>query len=82
MRKMSDADVLAAIKSNSPLGKARMVFSDAFTRIQHAKLLKETPPIEMRRMEFDAIRQIAAALGVMIDDDGRAKLPTGNTKIP
>lgn len=66
-RKMTDAEVMAALTSDDPLARARRVFSSESARIEQACAQRRLPsPIELRRMEFDAVRRIAEALGVTV----------------
>lgn len=66
---MTDQEVIQELRSDSRLNKARAVFSGECGCIDQASR-QRTPlsPIEMRRMEFDAIKKIAAALGVVFVD--------------
>jgi hypothetical protein len=62
---MTDAEVMAELQSGSRLNRARQQFSSASARIEQAGQQRTPlPPIEMRRMEFEAVRKIAAVLGV------------------
>ena len=60
--KMSDDEVMSELKSDSALNRARAQFSFASARIEQAGQ-QRTPlgPIEMRRMEFEAIQKILEA---------------------
>ena len=63
--KMTDAEIIAEIRTTSPLNNARQEFRFACARIEQAGMQrKPLTAIEERRMEFDAVRQIAKALGV------------------
>jgi hypothetical protein len=62
---MTDAEVMEALRSDTPLNRARKVFSGACGRIeQEGMQMRPAGSIEIRRMEFDAVRKIAASLGV------------------
>ena len=62
---MTDAEVMAALRSDTPLNKARQAFSGECGRIDQASRQRSAlGPIEMRRMEFEAVKKIAAALGI------------------
>jgi hypothetical protein len=64
---MTDAEVLEALKSDTPLNRARAVFRSASAQIETAQEQRSPPgPIEVRRMEFEAVRRIAAAMGVEV----------------
>jgi len=61
---MTDKEVVAAMQADTPLAKARKEFSAACGRIEQAgQQRRPAGIIEIRRMEFDAVRAIAAALG-------------------
>ena len=65
MNKMTDDEVTEALKSDTPLNRARRVFSGEMGRFEQATTQYYTPtPVEWRRMEFEAVRKIAAELGV------------------
>lgn len=62
---MTDKEVMAELGSLSPWNRARKVFSASSARIEQAgQQRKPLSPIDMRRMEFEAVRRIAAELGV------------------
>jgi hypothetical protein len=67
MEKMTDAQVMVALRSDTPLNKARAVFSSETAGIEQAYLQRHRPgPIEARRMEFESTIKIAAALGITL----------------
>lgn len=58
------AEVISELRSDSPLNRARQLFSSWRARIEHAMAQrKPISPVEMRKMEFQAVREIATALG-------------------
>lgn len=63
--KMTDGAVIAALQGTSALNRARRQFSNWSAKIEQAGA-QHLPlnSIEMRRMEFDAVRAIAKELGV------------------
>lgn len=62
---MTDEEVMRELRVDSPLNRARMAFSAACAQIEQTEAQWKQPgPIEMRRMEFEAVRKIAKALGV------------------
>lgn len=62
---MTDQEVIAALRADTPLNRARQVFSGECGRIEQAGMQRRPAgPIEIRRMEFEAVRKITAALGV------------------
>ena len=64
---MTDKEVMAALRSDTPLNRARAVFSSCCGEIEQACAQRRAPgPIELRAMEFEAVRKIAAALGVEV----------------
>jgi hypothetical protein len=63
----TDAETMTALRSDTPLNRARAAFSNAYGRIEQAHMQRKRPgPIESRRMEFEAVAAIAKALGVEI----------------
>ena len=63
----SNASVLAAMQADTPLSRARAAFSAECARIEQACTQRRVPDIyDLRRMEFEAVRRIARALGVEI----------------
>ena len=65
MTKMTDEEVMAELNSNTPLDRARRVFSGAVGRIEQTHQNRYEPtPVEWRRMEFEAVKKIAVELGV------------------
>jgi hypothetical protein len=65
--KMTDAQVMDELRSNSLLDQARKIFSGTSAAIQQAQLQRRPPTaIEVRRMEFEAVRKIAAVFGVVL----------------
>lgn len=62
---MTDQEVMDELRSDTPLNRARREFSSAYGLIEQSFQQGKPPsPIEIRRMEFEAVRKIAAALGV------------------
>lgn len=65
--RMTDAEVMAELRSDTPLNRARAAFSHAWAGLEQAGMQRKPPgAIEVRRMEFEAVQKIAAALGVAI----------------
>ena len=63
--KMTDGQVITELRTTSSLNRARRQFSNWSGKIEQAGAQrKPLTPIEMRRMEFDAVRAIAKELGV------------------
>lgn len=64
---MTDEEVMFHIRKNTRLNRVRQVFSGAVGRLEQAGQQRRPPTaIELRRMEFEAVRKIAAELGVQI----------------
>ncbi len=61
---MTDEMVIAELRSNSLWNKARLKFSGASARIENSQQ-QRTPlsPIAMRRMEFEAVKEILSVYG-------------------
>lgn len=67
MSRMHDEDVMRHIRDQTRLDSVRRVFSAECARIEQACSQRPPPSsIELRRMEFEAVRKIALALGVVI----------------
>ncbi len=64
--RMTDQEVRDALNaSDSPLEKARRVYSDTWGKIANGmSQLRPISPLEVMRQEFEAVREIAKALGV------------------
>lgn len=71
MARRTDDEVMALLRSADPLNKARMVFSSWAAKIEQARQQREPlPPVEMRRMEFEAVEKIASMLAERTDPVG------------
>lgn len=58
--RMTDQEVIQELQSKSVLNQARQIFSSERARIERAGEQRDPlSPIEMRRMEFEAIEKIA-----------------------
>jgi hypothetical protein len=58
----TDEEVMELLKGNSSLNRARQQFSSGCGRIDQAGHQRQPLcPIEMRRMEFEAVEKILAA---------------------
>ena len=63
--RMTDQEVMAALRSDTPLNRARAIFSGEVGAAEQEEMQRRPcGPIEMRRREFEAVRKIASALGV------------------
>lgn len=59
---MTDEDVMEELQSNSSFNRARQEFSNGCTRIEQAQAQRYgLRPIQMRRMEFEAVQKIITA---------------------
>lgn len=59
----TDAEVMEALKADTPLNRARRAFSSCSAQIDQAcRQRKPLDPIDWRRMEFEAVAKIVAAL--------------------
>ena len=71
MAQMTDREVVDRLNGTSRWNEARAAFSSACGRIEQAEAQRRKPSIfDIRRMEFEAVQKIAAALGVTIDTKG------------
>ncbi len=60
---MTDQEVMEALRSDTALNRARAVFSSECGKIEQAVMQRRPAgPIEIRRMEFEAVKRIIAAL--------------------
>jgi hypothetical protein len=60
---MTDVEILALLGSGAPIDNARQLFSSWSARLEQAgQQYRPIPAIEMRRMEFEAVKEIARAL--------------------
>ena len=65
--RMSDDEVMTYLRGDGMLNKVRAAFSGECARMEQAGMQRERPtPVEIRRMEFEAARRIAAVLGVTL----------------
>lgn len=56
---LNDNEVMELLRSNSTFNKARQVFSSYSARIEQAQeQSKPIGPIEIRRLEFEAVQKI------------------------
>jgi hypothetical protein len=63
--KMTDQEVLDALVQDTPLNRARRKFSSAAAHIEQAgQQRKPLTPINLRRLEFEAVEKIVTAYGV------------------
>lgn len=61
----NDAETMSMLREEGPLQAARRIFSSRSARIEQAHAQRRPPsPIEVRRMEFEAVAEIAEALGL------------------
>lgn len=59
---MTDDEVMQALRSDTPLNRARAEFTNAWGTIELAAMQRKPPgPIEIRRMEFEAVEAIVRA---------------------
>ena len=59
--RMSDKEVLALLGEDTPLNRMRRAFSSACARIEQASAQRSpVSPVEIRRMEFEAVAEILA----------------------
>lgn len=65
--RMTDQEVSVALQENNNLNRTRKIFSGWCGKIDQAQRQKKPlSPIELRRMEFEAVRDIAVTLGVKL----------------
>lgn len=61
----TDAEVMEALRADTPLNRARAKFSGFCGRIEQEGMQRRpVGPIEIRRLEFEAVEAIAAALSI------------------
>lgn len=67
---LSQDEVMAQIKGDTAWNKARAAFSSWTGRIEQADAQRRRPSIfEIRAMEFEAVREIAAILGIRLPEE-------------
>ena len=60
---MTDEEVMQKLKSDTPLNRARAIFSAECAKIEQASQQRQIPSaIEIRRMEFLAVKKIVNAM--------------------
>lgn len=65
---MTDDEVMRELRADTPLNRARKAFSGGAAAIEQAQMQRRKPsPVEVRRMEFEAVRRILSAYGVAND---------------
>lgn len=63
--KMTDAEIMDHLRANSEFSALRQIFSSAYAAIEQAAEQRRPPsPIEVRRMEFEAVERILRKAGV------------------
>lgn len=68
--KLSNEQVIELLRSEKPINKARAQFSSTSASIEQAGQQRVgLNPIDMRRMEFEAVGRITNALGLHIPSD-------------
>lgn len=75
-KKLSNDKLIELLKSEEPINKARAQFSYASARIEQAEQ-QRTPlsPLDMRRMEFEAVEKIVGALGLHMPSEEAHSAP-------
>jgi hypothetical protein len=67
-RPWTDTEVLETLKSDGPWNRARREFSAACGRIEQAGQQRDPlSPIDLRRMEFEAVESIIGAFGSPVE---------------
>lgn len=66
---MTNEGVLAELKSDSALNRARMVLSGAMGRIEQQSAQGLMRPIDMRKAEFEAVKKIAEIMNETNDGE-------------
>jgi hypothetical protein len=67
--KLTDTQVADLYQSEVPWNIARRAFSTATARIDQIAHERALSPLELRRMEFEAVADIARALGILLTTD-------------
>jgi len=66
-KRMHTDDVMRYMRDDTHLNRVRKIFSSESARIEQAAGQRvPLGPIELRRMEFEAVRRIAAEMGVKL----------------
>jgi hypothetical protein len=64
--KLTDTQVSDLVKSEVPWNLARRAFSTATARIDQIAYERAISAVELRRMEFEAVADIARVLGILL----------------
>lgn len=74
MSRMTDEEVMTALRSDTPLNRARREFSSAWAALEQDGMQRQPSGIiEIRRREFEATQKIAAALSPPVPTEGLRK---------
>lgn len=74
--KLPNEKIIELLKSDKPINKARTEFSSSAAAIEQASMQRKSlNPIEMRRMQFNAVEKITQALGVNIPGNDLGSVP-------
>lgn len=66
-KRMTDDEVMLELRSSSRLNQARVLFASEVAKLEQADAFGDPLPIiERRRREFEAVKLIAAGLGVTL----------------
>lgn len=70
-RKMSDSDVIAALKSDTAINRVRKIFSGESAKLEQAQNQRVAlSGAEIRRMEFEAAEKLMAAALIATEETG------------
>lgn len=66
--RLTDAEVMAILRSgDTPLNRVRAILSNHSGMIEQAAMQRKPPgPVEIRRLEIEAVLKIAEVLGVTL----------------
>jgi hypothetical protein len=68
---MTDKETMDLLRGTSQWNEARRIFSGECGRIEQAGMQRDPAgPIEIRRMEFEAVQRIAKVFGVDLQING------------
>lgn len=78
MMRMTDEEMMSELQSDSVLNKARKIFNGQSAKIEQVmQQSRPISPIEMRRMEFEAVQKIQTILNESVNSE-LAKLQIEN----
>lgn len=68
LRTMTDAEIMAALRSDTPLSRACRILHSAYAEIEQGmEQRRPLSALDVRNIEFDAVKPIAACFGATVE---------------